>query len=68
MNLSFEKWHGAKNNFIVCHLTKNDDYLFDAIKKNVSALCANDGSGIGADGVLILCYADSYIHLRSFLP
>ena len=56
MNLSFEKWHGAKNNFIVCHLSNNDDYLFETIKKNTQKLCANDGSGIGADGILILKY------------
>ena len=56
MNLSFEKWHGAKNNFIVCHITKNDDYLFESLKKNTPKLCTHDGSGIGADGVLVLYY------------
>ncbi len=56
MNLSFEKWHGAKNNFIVCHLFKNDDYLLESLKKNTPKLCTEDGSGIGADGILILFY------------
>ena len=56
MNLSFEKWHGAKNNFIVCHLVENDDLLLESLKKNTSKLCTNDGSGIGADGILILLY------------
>ena len=54
MELSFEKWHGLKNDFIVIYLPEHDELTFDAIIRKSPKLCARDGSGIGADGILVL--------------
>lgn len=53
MELEFEKWHGNKNDFIVTWFN-HDGLTFDALRRQAPALCQRDGSGIGADGILVL--------------
>ncbi len=53
MILDFEKWHGAKNDFIVLWMNPSDIEL-ESLRAAASRLCARDGAGIGADGLLIL--------------
>lgn len=53
MNLKFEKWHGARNDFIVVWLP-NDQVLFDSLQRLTAKLCSRNGTGIGADGVIVL--------------
>ena len=53
MELEFEKWHGNKNDFILSWFP-HDAVTFEALRRQASALCARDGSGVGADGILVL--------------
>ncbi len=53
MELEFEKWHGNKNDFILMWFP-HDEVAFDALKRAAPRLCQRDGSGIGADGILVL--------------
>ncbi len=53
MELEFEKWHGNKNDFILTWFP-HDQLTFDALRRQAPALCQRDGSGIGADGILVL--------------
>lgn len=53
MELEFEKWHGNKNDFILTWFP-HDQLSFDSLKRQAAALCLRDGSGIGADGLLVL--------------
>lgn len=51
----FEKWHGCKNDFIVTWLTEADgDVVLGSLRRQAPTLCNRDGSGIGADGILVL--------------
>lgn len=55
MFLEFEKWHGCRNDFIVMWIPENDrDILLDSLRRQAPKLCNRDGSGIGADGFLVL--------------
>jgi len=55
MFLAFEKWHGARNDFIVTWLSHNDgDIVLDSLKRSATRLCDRSGAGIGADGILVL--------------
>lgn len=55
MLVSFEKWHGCHNDFIVIWSNPNEmQYLGDSLKRQAQRLCAKDGAGIGADGILVL--------------
>jgi diaminopimelate epimerase len=55
MFINFEKWHGCRNDFIVIWSTPNEcSFLLDSLKRQAPRLCAKDGSGIGADGILVL--------------
>ncbi|MBF0442618.1 MAG: diaminopimelate epimerase [Oligoflexales bacterium] len=54
MFINFEKWHGAKNDFILVWLSDPEDQVFESLKHLSKVLCARDGSGIGADGILVL--------------
>ena len=54
MQLEFEKWHGAKNDFIVVRLDGRDDIALSSLRRQAEKLCSQDGTGIGADGILIL--------------
>ena len=52
MLLDFEKWHGALNDFIMVWVS--DDDVFKALQKETRKLCSKSGSGIGADGIIVL--------------
>ena len=55
ISISFEKWHGCKNDFIVIqgHLPENQ-YLVSSLRRQAPVLCSKKGDGIGADGILYL--------------
>ncbi|RZA20248.1 MAG: hypothetical protein EOP10_18465 [Proteobacteria bacterium] len=53
MELEFEKWHGNKNDFILSWFT-HDEVAFESLRRQASLLCTRDGSGVGADGILVL--------------
>jgi diaminopimelate epimerase len=54
MKLNFEKWHGCRNDFIVVWLLPTANLVFDSLVRQAPALCVRDGSGIGADGIIVL--------------
>ena len=55
MKLEFEKWHGCQNDFIVIWTNPNEGkFLLSSLKKSAPQLCDRNGSGIGADGILVL--------------
>jgi diaminopimelate epimerase len=55
MFIDFEKWHGTKNDFIVCWILAPDkDLIAPTLSRLAPRLCQRDGSGIGADGILLL--------------
>lgn len=53
MILDFEKWHGAKNDFILLWLP-DDAMILESLRSNAVRLCSREGDGIGADGILVL--------------
>jgi diaminopimelate epimerase len=53
MDLEFEKWHGNKNDFILTWFP-HDELAFASLRRQAPSLCTRDGSGIGADGILVL--------------
>ena len=58
MLLKFEKWHGAKNDFILTWLQGDDKVIFDSLQRQAFRLCNRDGSGISADGILVMHISD----------
>jgi len=55
MFLNFEKWHGARNDFIVTWISATDgDVVLDSLRRVAPRLCDRWGSGIAADGILVL--------------
>ena len=55
MFIEFEKWHGAKNDFLVTWILSPDrDMLIPTLERLASKICARDGSGVAADGILVL--------------
>lgn len=54
MKLKFEKWHGCRNDFIVCWLPENDQLTRQALRSQAENICARDGGGVGADGIILL--------------
>jgi diaminopimelate epimerase len=55
MFIDFEKWHGAKNDFIVTWiLTTDADMIVPTLQRLAPTICARDGSGVGADGILVM--------------
>ncbi len=55
MLIDFEKWHGTKNDFVVSWiLTTDRDLLVPTFERLAPKICARDGSGVGADGILVL--------------
>jgi diaminopimelate epimerase len=55
MFIDFEKWHGTKNDFIVTWILMTDrDLLVPTLQRLAPKICMRDGSGVGADGILIL--------------
>ena len=59
MNISFEKWHGCQNDFIVVFSNPNQKELLDALQNEARKLCSKNGSSIGADGILVLDFEES---------
>lgn len=54
MLLSFEKWHGCLNDFVVVWISDQDgDVVEGSLKRQGKAWCDRH-AGIGADGVLVL--------------
>lgn len=51
--ISFEKWHGCLNDFIVCDLPR-DPNVKNALIKKAAELCSRKGAGVGADGLLLV--------------
>lgn len=63
----FEKWHGCKNDFVVLRMLPQDGPVeMGSLQRQASKICARDGSGVGADGVIAMHYAskDDIIPLR----
>lgn len=55
MYIDFEKWHGAKNDFIVTWILVTEaDMIVPTLQRLAPTICARDGSGIGADGLLVM--------------
>ncbi len=55
MFIPFEKWHGCKNDFMVVWMIATDrDTVLESLKRLAPKLCGRDGSGIGADGILVI--------------
>lgn len=55
MFLEFEKWHGCRNDFIVIWISRAEkDLIVPSLQRQAPALCAKNGSGIGADGILVM--------------
>ena len=60
MFIEMEKWHGAKNDFLVTWiLTTARDMLVPTFERLAPKLCARDGSGVAADGILVLVASSS---------
>ncbi|MFW7382004.1 MAG: diaminopimelate epimerase [Oligoflexus sp.] len=64
MILDFEKWHGAKNDFILLWLP-DDQSLMTSLIRKAPELCSREGDGIGADGILVLTRSP---HRQELLP
>jgi diaminopimelate epimerase len=55
MFIEIEKWHGAKNDFMVTWILPTDrDMLVPTLARLAPKLCARDGSGVAADGILVM--------------
>lgn len=55
MFIDIEKWHGAKNDFIVTWLlTAETDLIVPTLQRLAPKICSRDGSGIAADGILVI--------------
>ena len=55
-DISFEKWQAARNDFIVVALLA--EHLRISMKQLLRyfvRLCVRDGTGIGADGIIVVC-------------
>lgn len=53
MYLPFEKWHAARNDFIVVYQTSPTEMVMSALRGAAPSLC-DRRTGIGADGILVL--------------
>lgn len=55
MFIPIEKWHGCKNDFIVTWMNATDrDTVLETLKRLAPKICNRDGSGVGADGILVI--------------
>lgn len=55
MEISFEKWHGCKNDFLIIWASTSEcQYLLASLQRCAPTLCSKEGDGVGADGI-ILC-------------
>lgn len=60
--LSFEKWQGCLNDFLLISSTAHT--LLSVMKlltAHASKICARDGSGVGADGIILVCAGEKYM-------
>ncbi len=58
----FEKWQGCLNDFLlVSATTETLIATMRLLTKNVRQLCARNGSGVGADGVVLVCASEKYM-------
>lgn len=60
--ISFEKWQGCLNDFLLVSVTT--ETLITTMRlltKNVRQLCAKNGSGIGADGIILVCAGEKHM-------
>ena len=58
----FEKWQACRNDFLL--VTAPPHTLVPTMKlliKHVQHLCARDGRGIGADGIILICADEKYL-------
>jgi diaminopimelate epimerase len=53
MYIDFEKWHGCLNDFIIVRFN-DDPLILKSLKTAAPRLCRRDGSGIGADGLILI--------------
>ncbi len=54
-HIRFEKWQGCLNDFIVIHAdSKSRKNLSTRLQQKAPDLCSKNGSGIGADGILLI--------------
>ena len=66
--LTFEKWQGCLNDFLlVAATTKTLIPTMRLLTRHVRELCAKDGSGVGADGVILVC-AGAKAHDLDYQP
>lgn len=63
MQITFEKWHGCRNDFILIWMT-DDAMILNSLTQLAPTLCARDGQGIGADGIIVLIQK----HARDLQP
>jgi diaminopimelate epimerase len=62
--IDIEKWHGAKNDFIVTWILNTEhEMLIPTLVRLAPKLCQRDGSGIGADGILVIVQKSRKDHL-----
>lgn len=60
--LSFEKWQGCLNDFLlVATTTKELIPTMRLLVKHARDLCLRDGSGVGADGIILVCTGEKYM-------
>lgn len=60
--VAFEKWQGCRNDFLlVSATTETLIATMRLLTKNVRQLCTHDGSGIGADGIILVCASEKYM-------
>ncbi len=51
MDVGFEKWQAAGNDFLIVWNDKQDNYLATALRNQAQHLCQRSGRGVGADGI-----------------
>ncbi len=61
MKLQFEKWHGCQNDFLVILTEKAED--IQALRDQASNICNKNGTGVGADGILVISQASGTTNL-----
>ncbi len=53
MELSFEKWHGCRNDFII-FWSDLDEVALKSLIRQTPRLCSRNGDGIGSDGIIVM--------------
>ena len=61
MQLEFEKWHGCRNDFMIIHASpQRAELILPSLRKIAAKYCSRDGSGVGADGILLIARPENY--------